>query len=183
MFGGSVFKELPIKNDVKTFLPKYHITQHKRSCSVKTVGWFWSPTGITNVGENLYVELSIISKVFSLAVKNDFLEFNPCSRVEKSKFDNIQNRILRMEDEAKFFAEFQSDWAKDICILVLNTGLRQNDALGLSKFNIDWSIDVIRLIQGKTKRVVEIPMNNTVKTLLQARRHNGSDLLFPSPKN
>ncbi len=128
-------------------------------------------------------ELSIISKIFSLAVKNDFLEFNPCSRVEKPKFDNIQNRILRMKDEEKFFAEFQSDWAKDVCILVLNTGLRQNDALGLSKFNIDLQSGVIRLIQGKTKRVVEIPMNNTVKALIQARWHNGSDLLFPSPKN
>lgn len=128
-------------------------------------------------------ELSIISKIFSLAVKNDFLEFNPCSRVEKPKFDNIQNRILRIEDEAKFFAEFQSDWARDICILVLNTGLRQNDALGLSKFNVDWSSEVIRLVQGKTKRVVEIPMNNTVKSILQSRRHNASDLFFPSPKN
>jgi hypothetical protein len=28
-------------------------------------------------------ELSIISKVFSLAITNDFLEYNPCSRVEK----------------------------------------------------------------------------------------------------
>jgi integrase len=26
-------------------------------------------------------------------------------------------------------------------------------------------------------------MNNTVKALVQARWHNGSDLLFPSPKN
>lgn len=128
-------------------------------------------------------ELSIISKIFSLAVKNEFLELNPCSRVEKPKFDNIQNRILKTEDEEKFFAEFQSDWAKDICILVLNTGLRQNDALGLSKFNVDRAIGVIRLIQGKTKRVVEIPMNNAVKALIQARWHNGSELLFPSPKN
>jgi len=90
---------------------------------------------------------------------------------------------LRTEDEARFFAEFQSDWAQDVCILVLNTGLRQNDALGLSRFNVDWSSDVIRLVQGKTKRVVEIPMNNTVKALLETRRHNGSDLFFPNPKN
>ena len=88
-----------------------------------------------------------------------------------------------MADEANFLAEFQSDWAKDVCILVLNTGLRQNDALGLSKFNVDWSSNVIRLIQGKTQRVVEIPMNNTVNDLLQTRRHNGNDLFFPSPKN
>lgn len=26
-------------------------------------------------------------------------------------------------------------------------------------------------------------MNNTVNALIQARWHNGSDLLFPSPKN
>ena len=128
-------------------------------------------------------ELSIISKIFSLAVKNDFLEFNPCSRVEKPYFDNIQNRILRTEDEEKFFAVFHSDWAKDVCLLVLNTGLRQNDALGLSKSNIDLSRNVIRLVQGKTKRIVEIPMNKTTRRIVDARWNNGNDLVFPSPKN
>ncbi len=127
-------------------------------------------------------ELSIISKVFSLGIKNDYLEYNPCSRVEKPKFDNIQNKILNVEDEEKFFAEFESDWARDVCLLVLNTGLRQNDALGLSKFNVDWNEQIIRLTQGKTKRFVGIPMNQTVYDLLASRRHNGSDLFFPSPK-
>jgi len=127
-------------------------------------------------------ELSIISKVFSLAVINDFLEYNPCSRVEKPKFDNIQNKILSKKDESKFFANFESEWARDVCLLVLNTGLRQNDALGLSKFNVDWKQKSIRLTQGKTKRIVEIPMNTTVFNLLKSRRRNGSDLFFPSPK-
>lgn len=127
-------------------------------------------------------ELSIISKIFSLAVKNDFLDINPYSRVEKPKFDNIQNKILSYEDEPIFFSAFESDWARDICLLVLNTGLRQNDALGLSKFHVDWKQRIIRLIQGKTKRIVEIPMNDTVYELLSNRRHNGSDLFFPSPK-
>ena len=124
----------------------------------------------------------MISKIFSLAIKNDFLDFNPCSRVEKPKFDNVQNKVLAYEDEPLFFASFESDWARDICLLVLNTGLRQNDALGLSKFHVDWKLRVIRLIQGKTKRIVEIPMNDTVYDLLNSRRHNGSDLFFPSPK-
>jgi site-specific recombinase XerD len=72
-------------------------------------------------------ELSIISKIFSLAVKNDFLDFNPCSKVDKPKFDNVQNKVLSKEDEPKFFASFESEWARDVCLLVLNTGLRQND--------------------------------------------------------
>jgi integrase len=80
---------------------------------------------------------SVLSKIFSLAVKSDFLESNPCQRVEKPKFDSIQDRVLLLEDEEKFFASFCSDWARDICILVLNTVPRQNDALGLRKFNVD----------------------------------------------
>lgn len=127
-------------------------------------------------------ELGVISKVFSYAIKNDFLEFNPCSRVERPLVDNLQDQILSQADRAKFLASFQSDWARDVCELILNTGLRQNDALGLTKFNVDWNLSVIRLLQGKTGRKVEIPMNYRVKELLQAHRHNGSDLFFPSPK-
>ncbi|MEZ5428327.1 MAG: tyrosine-type recombinase/integrase [Pyrinomonadaceae bacterium] len=127
-------------------------------------------------------DLSVLSKVFSLAVKNDYAVFNPCSRVEKPQFDNVQNQVLSYEDEEEFFSSFRSEWARDICLLVLNTGLRQNDALGLSKFHIDWKRREIRLTQGKTQRIVEIPMNDTVYKLLSRRRHNGSDLFFPSPK-
>ncbi|MEP6904244.1 MAG: tyrosine-type recombinase/integrase [Actinomycetota bacterium] len=54
--------------------------------------------------------------------------------------------------------------------------------LGLSKFNVDWNERIIRLTQGKAKRIVEIPMNQKVYDLLINRRHNGSDLFFPSPK-
>jgi site-specific recombinase XerD len=39
-------------------------------------------------------ELSIISKAFSLAVRNDLVDYNPVSRIEKPKFDNVQNRVL-----------------------------------------------------------------------------------------
>ncbi|HRH43839.1 MAG TPA: site-specific integrase [Pyrinomonadaceae bacterium] len=127
-------------------------------------------------------ELSIISKVFSLAVKNDFLDFNPCSKVDKPSFDNVQNKILSKEDEQAFFASFESEWARDICLLVLNTGLRQNDVLGLSKFHVDLKQREIRLVQGKTKRIVEIPLNDSAYEILNKRRHNGSDLFFPSPK-
>lgn len=141
-------------------------------------------------------DLSVLSKVFSLAVKNDFIDYNPYSRVDKPKFDNVQNKILKREDEERFFAEFQPDetygrkklvkkgefWARDVCRFVLNTGLRQNDVLGLKKFNIDRENNLIRLTQGKTRRVVEIPMNGAARAIIDARWNNKSELLFPSPK-
>jgi integrase len=127
-------------------------------------------------------ELGVVSKIFSFAIKNEFLEFNPCRRVEKPVFDNLQDDVLPIDRIAVFLESFESKWGRDIAVLILNTGLRQNDALNLKKFNVDWNRGVIKLLQGKTKRKVEIPMNSTVQALLRSRLRNGHELFFPSPK-
>lgn len=127
-------------------------------------------------------DFSVISKAFSLAVLNDEIDYNPCARVEKPKFDNVQDRVLRPEDEESFFAGFQSEWARDVCKVILNTGLRQKDVLGLSKFQVNWATEEIVLIQAKTKRRVVIPMNSVTQEVIRSRWNNGSELVFPSPK-
>lgn len=127
-------------------------------------------------------ELAAVSKIFSIAVVNDFIDYNTCSRVEKPRFNNMQNKILRPQDEEKFFASLKSDWARDVCIAVLHTGLRQSDVLGLKKENVDWDNKVLKLIQGKTEREVIIPMNQTVENLIASRWDNENELVFPSPK-
>lgn len=126
-------------------------------------------------------ELSILSKVFSLAVKNDLCDYNPVSRVEKPKFDNVQNRILSREDEAKLFAHIHGDWTRDVCLMALYTGLRQNDILRLERCHVDWANNSIRLIQGKTQRIVEVKMNDIVRSVLKSR-WEGDRHFFLSPK-
>jgi integrase len=127
-------------------------------------------------------ELNNISKIFSYAVKQDFLEYNPCSKVDRPPCDNIQDKILPFDKIELFLDNINSAWARDVAVLILNTGLRQNDALGLKKFNADFDNRTLGLIQGKNQRRVEIPMNDTVFNLLSSRWHNGSELFFPSPK-
>jgi len=127
-------------------------------------------------------ELAIISGIFSLAVKNDIVEYNPCSRVSKPKFDNIQDKILRVEDEAKFFSFITTDWTRDICKLVLNTGLRQNDVMRLTSFQVDLPNKVIRLTQGKTRRQVHIALNSVAVEILERRMNKYKGYLFASPK-
>ena len=55
-------------------------------------------------------ELSVLSKIFSLAVKSDVLESNSCQRVEKPKFDNIQNHVLRSKMKKNFLLLFVPIW-------------------------------------------------------------------------
>lgn len=126
-------------------------------------------------------ELSILSKIFSLAVRNELCEYNPCSRVEKPRFDNIQDRILRREDEAIFFANMHSEWARDVCRMVLHTGLRQNDLMQLTRFQIDRENRLISLIQGKTKRRVVVALNAVAMEIIERRWTYRGQLLFASP--
>lgn len=128
-------------------------------------------------------ELAVISALFSLAVKNDLCDYNPCSRVKKPTFDNIQDRLLEREDEDKFFKNMHSNWAKDICRFVLNTGLRQNDVMQLTRFGINREKRKLILIQGKTQRRLVVALNDAALEILNRRWHNGSKLLFPSPKS
>lgn len=129
-------------------------------------------------------ELAVISKIFSLALNSDYVDYNPCQRVEKPKFHNIGRRKLKLGDDEKFFAAFESEWAYDICQLIVNTGLRQCDATGLLWSEVDWDAEEIRLVQNKTGGEVVIPMNDTVKEVLQKRLAKHScELVFPSPKS
>lgn len=130
----------------------------------------------------IHRELNNVSKIFSQAVKDGFLEFNPCKRVSRPLVNNIQNKIISFDKVQLFLDNFCSDWAKDVAILIFSTGLRQNDALGLRKRHVDFENKQIRLIQGKSKRLVEIPLNDVILEILQKRKNNGSDLFFPSPK-
>jgi integrase len=129
-------------------------------------------------------EISHISKLFDMAMKNDDCDYNPCSRVEKPQFDNVQNLILADFNEDQLYQEFRSDWARDVSRVILNTGLRQNDILQLTKFEIDWQTNDIVLIQGKTVERVRIPMNETVQVVIREwfDKYPGSELVFPSPK-
>jgi integrase len=126
-------------------------------------------------------ELSVISKVFSMAVNNDLCDYNPVARIDKPKFDNVQNRILKREDEDALFANMHGEWSRDVCLMALYSGLRQNDILRLERSHIDWENNSIRLVQGKTGRIVEVKMNDLVRSILKAR-WEGATYFFPSPK-
>lgn len=128
-------------------------------------------------------EISHISKLFEMAIDNDECDRNPCRRVEKPEFDNVQDLILYDASEQDFYAQFKSEWARDVSKVILNVGVRQNDILGLTKFQVDWDALDLVFLQGKTKRQVRIPMNDTVQRIIR-KWYNLSDceLVFPSPR-
>ncbi len=130
----------------------------------------------------IHREMSIISRLFTLAMRNDLCDKNPCRNLDMPKFDNIQDTILRIEDEERFLCGFRYRLQREICLTVLYTGLRQNDVLGLRKGQVDLIDNEIRLVQGKTQRRVIIPILPKIQDVFISRLDNDSDLFFPSYK-
>ena len=136
--------------------------------------------GRPRMASTVHREMSIISRVFSMAVRNDLCTYNPCSRIDLPKFDNVQNRILPDADVERFLLCFRNGLQRDICTVVLYTGLRQNDVFGLRKDAVNWQTGQILLIQGKTKRRVLINMHPRVREVLDRRFNGDGELFFPS---
>lgn len=125
-------------------------------------------------------EFKVLSAAFSMAVRNDLCEYNPCSRVKLPGFDNVQNKVLHLEDETTFLSAFRNGLQRDVALVVLYTGLRQNDVLGLRRDQIDLRENEVQLIQGKTKRRVSIPIHEKVREVLERRMERCGELIFPS---
>lgn len=136
--------------------------------------------GHTRKPSTVHREMSIIRSAFSMAVRNDLADYNPCSRIRLPKFDNIQDKILPEADVDTFLRSFRNGLQRDICTVVLYTGLRQNDVFGLRKTHVNWKTGRVSLLQGKTKRRVSNIMHPKVVEILLRREGNGSDLYFPS---
>jgi integrase len=128
----------------------------------------------------IHREMSIISRVFSLAVRNDHCFYNPCSRIDLPRFDNVQDAVLEMHQADLFFASFRNSLQRDIATVVIFTGLRQKDILGLEKKHVRMDANEIVTIQGKTQRRVRVPMNGVVRAIMEKRYELDGDLLFPS---
>jgi site-specific recombinase XerD len=77
--------------------------------------------GKPRMASTIHRELSIISRIFSLAERNDLVSYNPCRRIDLPKFDNIQNKILRLEDEEKFLASVRCHLQRDLVLMALYT--------------------------------------------------------------
>lgn len=93
-------------------------------------------------------------KGFSVYVEKIYLNFD--------ELETIQNKTFENE---------KLESAKDWLIIGCNIGQRVGDLLQLTKENISFNgnLEVINLVQQKTKKRVSIPVNETVKQILAKR--------------
>lgn len=127
-------------------------------------------------------ELSILSRIFSLAHEYGFTDENPCSRVKRLRIDNLRERCLTDEEErALFDALGDAEWVKHIVTIALHTGMRRGEIFNLKWFDLDFTRECIHIRQSKNGRARVVPMNETIKALFRSLP-KASEFIVPSPK-
>jgi hypothetical protein len=76
--------------------------------------------------------LSILSKIFSMAVDAELIDSNPSARVGKFRLNNGRTRVLSFEEETKLFtALHDNELVRQIITIALHTEIRGNEIFSL----------------------------------------------------
>ncbi|MCA1593284.1 MAG: site-specific integrase [Acidobacteria bacterium] len=127
-------------------------------------------------------ELSILSKIFSLAFEAELVDENPCRRVKKLRITNQCGHCLTTEEEeALFMALVENKWVGQIVLFALHMGMRRSEIFNLRWFDVDATREIVHVRQSKNGKARVVPMNETIKSLLQSSPKT-SEYVFPSPK-
>src|SRR5215211_7449331 len=131
-------------------------------------------------------ELTLLSKIFNLAIDYKVTDSNPCTKVKKYKLDNKRYRYLLPEEEPRLMAALSGPRAhlKPLVIVAIGTGMRQSEQLRLTWDRVDFSRRVLILTKTKSGKDREVPMNpEVVKTLFALQsRSNGQEYVFVNEK-
>jgi len=127
-------------------------------------------------------ELSVLSKIFRIAVRYGEAEFNPCQNVERLSLDNQRVRYLTEAEEVRLFDAMGDDeLLKSVVIIALHTGLRRGEIFGLKWSDVDFERGMLQVRKTKTKLNRTVPMNARVREVL-GRQSRSSEYVLTSPK-
>jgi integrase len=114
-------------------------------------------------------ELTVLKSFFSKAVKWAKCKQHPVKEVKPFKGVTGRLRYL-MPDEVQRLISNCADHIKPIVTVAVHTGMRKGEVLGLRRDQVNFDQGTITLTDTKNSERRDIPMNETVKSILKAIR-------------
>lgn len=128
---------------------------------------------------NRYLE--ILSKMFNIAIDNEWINKNPIKKNLKFPIKNYTVRYLKDEEEKRLFKACP-DYFKPILVVALNTGLRKANIRTLTWDNINLDFRIIDITENKGNKHIKIYMNDELFNLFKQYPKTGSKYVFTNPK-
>ena len=116
-------------------------------------------------------EVTLLKSIMVKALEWKRISINPIGGKAVKKFRE-ENNVMRIltPDEARNLLAYAYGWLKAFIIIALCTGMRRNEILSLTREDIDFAANEIRVRAeiSKSKRMRLIPMNEEVKRVLRS---------------
>ena len=139
---------------------------------------------ITNASINR--EVSILRKMFSIAVDNEWIDNNPClaRKVKPLREDSKRERYLQPNEEKEMLKRCTGKDAhlKPILICALHTGMRRGEILNLKWDWIDLKKGYITVTKTKSGKDRNIPISSELmQELIKLNKDRKTDYVFVNP--
>lgn len=130
-------------------------------------------------------EREILSKMFSIAVDNGWLDQNPCLKVKPLREDNIIERYIDKDEESNLLnaCNGQYEYMRPIIICAIYSGCRKSEILKLKWECVNLRDRYITLLDTKNGKKRTIPISPILLKELEILNVNRvSDYVFTNPE-
>lgn len=127
-------------------------------------------------------ELAFLKHVFNVAIRDGKTERNPVSKIRLLKEPSGRVRYLTDEEEARLLTAFPSEADRQRVLVLIQTGLRKSEFLGLRCKDVDLRARVLTVPRSKNGDARHVPMTSVVGAILNSlpRPLDKNRLVFPN---
>jgi integrase len=127
-------------------------------------------------------EFAFLRRVFNVAIRDDKATSNPVSKLTTLREPSGRTRYLTDDEENRLMKALPRDADRDRVTVLLHTGFRRAELLGLRWRDVDLKGGVLTIPKAKNGEARHVPVTSTVRTILsrQPRSLDGSALVFPN---
>jgi len=114
-------------------------------------------------------EMQVLSSIFTLALEKQLIASRPRTTMFRVSSERI--RYLTPDEETRLFGQLDNcEWLKPIVLIALHTGMRRGEICNLQWFDLNFDRGLIHIRNTKNGKDRIIPMNATVRQLLETQR-------------
>jgi integrase len=130
-------------------------------------------------------DLHALSKFFGYAIRQRWTTRNPVRDVDiPSDADAVREHVLTANEEKIYFeraAKYPD--LHDVGRLIINQGMRPEEAVAIAKDDIDIERGTLKIRKGKTKKAKRmLDLTTESKSILSRRMKEGATWIFPSKR-
>src|SRR5262249_7265887 len=127
-------------------------------------------------------EFAFLKHLFNVAIRDGKTERNPVAKLKMLREPSGRVRYLSDEEEQALIRKMLNDESRDRLRVLLQTGLRKSEFLGLRWKDVDLKTGVLTIPRSKHGDARHVPLTSEVRAIISRRPRSleASSLIFPN---